>query len=318
MSSFRDAHNIVQVVSFMPVSEAVVTSHAQNRSGFAETCYICGSFTFFASQHGNLREAQCARCGSTKRISDVARTVSTLYGPPGDDPLPLPAVLNSLRRLRIFEAAASGPIHNILAALPGYTCAEFLDHVDPGQLRNGVRCEDLTRLTFADDTFDLVITQDVFEHIIDFEGAFSQVFRVLKPSGRHVFTVPVNMSYPTRRRVNASGEGNQTNLHPPVYHGDPLRSSGSLVAVDFGVDLVSILEKLGFVTTVADGGQWYGPEEVTWIDDGEKYTEYRNVVDEQGMLAYFRYNSTVFISEKLALPFTGERFVPELKGQIAH
>ncbi len=318
LSPLRKAVNIVHVVSFMPVSESLLTSQSQNKSGFAEFCFICGSFSLFSSKHGNFREAQCALCGTTKRVSDVARAISMTFAPQPAEPLPLSSALEHLRPLRIFEAQASGPIHDTLSVLPGYLCGEYFDDVPPGSLHDGVRCEDLTSLTFEENTFDLVITQDVLEHVAAYEDAIREIRRVLKPSGKHIFTVPVHPSNTTRARVKKSADGNLSNVCPPVHHGDPLRSDGALVAVDYGNDLPTILQDHGFSTTVMECGIWYSPAEVTWIDDASGYERYRSTVRDSGMLEYFRYNSIVFVSEKLALPFTGERFVPEVKGQIAH
>lgn len=318
LSSFLKAVNIVQVVSSMPVSDALLVSEAQKKAGFAESCSVCGAFSFFTAVQGNLREAQCASCGATKRIVDVARAISATFGPTSEEPRPLQQILSSLDGLKIFEAQASGPLHDILSVLPGYICAEFFDHEKRGSLVNGVRCEDLTHLTFKDNAFDLVITQDVFEHIPDFEKAFSEVFRVLKPSGKHIFTVPVHPSHATQRRVAVNGKGETAHILPPVYHGDPLRADGALVAVDYGSDLPALLQRQGFSTSTIEGGTWYQPDEVTWIDNDESYQRYVETINGQGMLAYYRYNSVVFVSEKRALPFTGERFVPELSGQIAH
>lgn len=46
-----------------------------------------------------------------------------------------------------------------------------------------VRHEDLTKLSFADSSFDWVVTQDVFEHIPDYPTAFRECNRVLAPGG---------------------------------------------------------------------------------------------------------------------------------------
>jgi SAM-dependent methyltransferase len=47
-------------------------------------------------------------------------------------------------------------------------------------------------LPFADDSFDLLTTLDVLEHIGDDVGALREVARVLAPGGRMVATVPAN------------------------------------------------------------------------------------------------------------------------------
>ena len=42
-----------------------------------------------------------------------------------------------------------------------------------GSEKDGVRCENLEKLTFANETFDLVITQDVMEHVHTPQAAFN-------------------------------------------------------------------------------------------------------------------------------------------------
>lgn len=49
---------------------------------------------------------------------------------------------------------------------------------------------DVTRLPFADSTFDLVICSEVLEHIPDHEKAVQELVRVLKPGSHLVVTVP--------------------------------------------------------------------------------------------------------------------------------
>jgi SAM-dependent methyltransferase len=54
----------------------------------------------------------------------------------------------------------------------------------------GVLRGDATRLPFADDSFDAVITSEVLEHIQNDVGAVAEMARVLKPGGRFAATVP--------------------------------------------------------------------------------------------------------------------------------
>lgn len=52
---------------------------------------------------------------------------------------------------------------------------------------------DMTNLPFKDSFFDFVVATEVLEHIENDEKAFSEVFRVLKPSGFFLFSVPLRM-----------------------------------------------------------------------------------------------------------------------------
>ncbi|MGH8487345.1 MAG: class I SAM-dependent methyltransferase [Gammaproteobacteria bacterium] len=46
------------------------------------------------------------------------------------------------------------------------------------------RCENLEEQTFHDEFFDLVITQDVFEHVFHPDLAIREIARTLRPGGR--------------------------------------------------------------------------------------------------------------------------------------
>lgn len=54
----------------------------------------------------------------------------------------------------------------------------------------GVLRGDATKLPFADDSFDKVITSEVLEHVQDDVAAISEMIRVLKPGGMFAATVP--------------------------------------------------------------------------------------------------------------------------------
>ncbi|WP_262296544.1 class I SAM-dependent methyltransferase [Microvirga sesbaniae] len=48
-----------------------------------------------------------------------------------------------------------------------YTPTHYFPGIPLGTLHQGYRCEDLEKQTFEDEAFDLVITQDVLEHVFD-------------------------------------------------------------------------------------------------------------------------------------------------------
>lgn len=49
------------------------------------------------------------------------------------------------------------------------------------------------RVPFADNRFDSVFCSEVFEHVEDIDGSLSDIFRVLKPGGHLLFTMPFGM-----------------------------------------------------------------------------------------------------------------------------
>jgi SAM-dependent methyltransferase len=126
--------------------------------------------------------------------------------------------------------------------------------VPPGSEHEGVRCEDLRHLTLADECVDLVVTSDIFEHVRDPMPAFAELYRVLRPGGHHIFTVPIFWPLqPTSvARVDWSGP-EDVFLVEPVYHGSPTDPQGSLVYTDFGMDLPEQLREIGFETCAHHG-----------------------------------------------------------------
>jgi SAM-dependent methyltransferase len=150
----------------------------------------------------------------------------------------------------VYEPATRGVFDDrIRRRARSFVTSEFFGPgVAGGTIRNGVRHEDLERLSFADASFDLVITSEVFEHIADPWAAFAEVRRVLRPGGRHLFSVPFRAGWPTANRDD----------QPAVRHFDPLRAEGVPVVTDFGDDLEELLQPFGFsvrVTRLPGGEQ---------------------------------------------------------------
>lgn len=85
------------------------------------------------------------------------------------------------RDLSIFEPAPGGALSNRLRS----ECVKYkATHYGAG---GG---EDLHQLSFADECFDVVLTQDVMEHVLRPSAAFTEIARVLRPGGAHIFTTP--------------------------------------------------------------------------------------------------------------------------------
>ena len=122
---------------------------------------------------------------------------------------------------------------------------------------HNVRCETLEALTFPDGSFDLMITQDVMEHVLDPEAAFAEIARVLKPGGAHIFTVPlVRKTEASRPRAVRSADGGLEYLLEAQYHGNPVDAKGALVTMDWGYDIVEFVNRVtgmpGHIVSIDD------------------------------------------------------------------
>jgi O-antigen biosynthesis protein len=117
---------------------------------------------------------------------------------------------------------------------------------------SGVRNESLTRLTFSGGQFDYILSFDVFEHIPDYERAFLESARCLKPHGVLLFSVPFNhSSHENTVRARIGPHGRVEHLLPAEYHGDPLNKAGCLCLYHFGWKLLERVCTFGFSTATA-------------------------------------------------------------------
>jgi SAM-dependent methyltransferase len=129
---------------------------------------------------------------------------------------------------------------------PKFLGAEYTDDPDLRREMYPIPHEDLCALSLPSDTFDLVTTNEVLEHVPDLDAALREMCRVLVSGGRHIGTMPFHF-------LNAVGvvharivESQLVHLREPEYHGDPFGNSGSLVFEIPGWDIVERAQAAGF------------------------------------------------------------------------
>jgi SAM-dependent methyltransferase len=100
---------------------------------------------------------------------------------------------------------------------------------------------------FDDESVDFILSSDVLEHIPNPLAAFEESFRILKPGGCHIFTVPFYQNrFSNEKRVLVDDRGEFVYLHRPWYHFDPVHDEGALVYNVFAPELMCQLEQIGF------------------------------------------------------------------------
>ena len=209
-----------------------------------------------AESFARKESCDCSRCGVKLRGRRLAGVLLDLY-PVGDPPRPARSVVDwtatpEARSLRVAEINRVEGLHEALRALPGFVTSDYHDRASPGAVVDGVRSEDLTRLTYPDASFDLVVTSETLEHVPDLGAAFREIHRVLAPGGRHVFTVPQRPGVPTTYARAVLGPGGiKIDLFPPICH--PGGDVGFPVFTEFGEDLPDLLRRAGFEVDVRHG-----------------------------------------------------------------
>jgi SAM-dependent methyltransferase len=132
--------------------------------------------------------------------------------------------------------------------LPGSVVgSEYLGHdVAGGAVVNGIRHEDALALSFEDAAFDVIVSNDVFEHVPDADRAIAECARVLRPGGRLLFSIPFHESADVTVQRAALRDGEVVELLPAEYHGNPVSEKGSLVFYDHGWDILERCRRNGF------------------------------------------------------------------------
>lgn len=152
-------------------------------------------------------------------------------------------------RLRIYGSEAVTPLAlKLRGRYARFIGSEYT--ADPTKREDlfPIPFQDLTALTFPDARFDLVIVNDVFEHVPDLPTVLREIARVLRPEGALISTFP--FAHTSRHSVVRARieEGRVVHLAKPQYHGDPMNPDGALVFQIPGWDVLEQARKAGFAT----------------------------------------------------------------------
>jgi SAM-dependent methyltransferase len=195
-------------------------------------CPICARVRRFESKHAWYRDwLFCDGCRSIPRERALALVLEELRP--------------EWRGLAIHESspAARGISLKMKKECRDYIETQFFPDNETGVIVQGVRNENLERLTFQDSMFDVFSSLDVMEHVNYPEKVFREVVRTLKPGGLCIFTTPTYKGLiQTARKALYHPDGSQDHLgNKPEYHGNPVSSQGSLVTFHFGYDLPELI-----------------------------------------------------------------------------
>ena len=173
----------------------------------------------------------------------------------------------------IYLMEHDSPVYRLLRQRwPSLVGSEFLgDAFESGAMVNGRRHEDATRLSFASDSLDCVLSFDVFEHVPDYRAALAESCRVLRREGCLLLSVPFDIgSQANLVRASHDSAGKLVHHVTPQYHGNPLSKEGILSYYTFGWELLEDARAAGFSDAEAvlfwseDYG-YLGPAQVFFI-----------------------------------------------------
>lgn len=153
------------------------------------------------------------------------------------------------RDLRILGAEGLTRLALILRGrYPYYFGAEYLPTEKDRRQFFPISHMDLQKIDFPNESFDVFISGDVFEHLPDLNKALTEIARVLKPGGLLVSSFPFNVTrVETLVRASLSETGEIIHHEKPEYHGNPVDvEARSLVFQLPGWDIVPRLASIGF------------------------------------------------------------------------
>ena len=165
-------------------------------------CTIFGTNTEFTISSENLREDIVAATSSlnNRHRQLVCALSMALFGHPN-------ATLGTItdhiwtRSMRIYMAEANSVLANFFANRLGPTSLVRSEYYGSdrrsGDVIDGILHQDLQRTSFVDASFDVVITNDVFEHIPDVITAEKDVCEFSNRAGVYFFR-PVSSGQRTR------------------------------------------------------------------------------------------------------------------------
>jgi SAM-dependent methyltransferase len=208
-----------QGLSLSRIRRRVLPNLRHLPSSRVRRCGCCRRLTLVVALGAADEYRFCLRCRANLRYELLAEY--------------LRATVEDWSALRVVELDPHSPLRPLLSGAGSYTRSFYDPDGGPADSRDGAEWQDATALTLPDESVDLLVSSDVLEHIPDLPKALAESRRVLKPGGRHVFTVPPRPR--TVRRASVR-DGEVVHHLEPEVHRDPTADGGILTFWDVGVD----------------------------------------------------------------------------------
>jgi len=204
-------------------------------------CFVCGNRSFMQSivlqdelidDWGlSLKEIDyinrqqgfaCIRCGNNLRANVLSKALC--------DELRDTQSLNKIARsrrfkhIKILEINKCHELTKYLKKFRNHTLIEYPEY-------------DIHNLALDENSWDFVIHSDTLEHLENPLKALKECHRILKPSGKMLFTTPIIVD-----RISRSRKGLSSSFHGDYKSRDP----GMLVHTEFGADIWTLIAEANF------------------------------------------------------------------------
>lgn len=173
-------------------------------------CPFCVKKRIFLSMGKEPYKTRCLTCKGTLISLSVIKTIVT----------------NSINLDHTYELSFHGVLFDFLKKnSKKFTFSEYFP-TNKSRYVNGIRNEDVQRLTFNSESFDLITTTEVFEHVPNYLKGFKEVYRALKKDSFFCFTVPIFRS--SKQICKLHQDGSLLWLGPEEFHGSRLTGDNSV------------------------------------------------------------------------------------------
>ena len=262
--NFSFSHSLSGTIEINGLSRDYEIKLIQNKFQISKKgfCPCCNSSTVFITNHAWFRDHYvCSNCKSKVRDRQIYKLLNK----------------QNFDSDNIVCLEFSPNIHNFLKnRTKNYLASCYFPDKRLGRKFSGIQNEDIQKLTFKDNSFDLIIHEDVFEHIFDPISAIQEIYRVLKVHGKCIFCFPIFERDKSIQRCKLEN-GTIIDILPKDFHGSPIGNRKSLVVYEYGRDIIEKMKKK--------------------LGDKVKFTHIKNVDENMGIIGKFL---DVFMIEKLA------------------
>lgn len=224
-------------------------------------CNVCGEKTSLSYDFpdvrirhlhhiGVLRETlRCKKCGATMRDRQLAHGLLGYIQDKTKSTIPsLQHYRNaSIVKIRILDTDSFSPINRVLRGEVGYSHSQYIHGRKNGEvLADGSIVVNLENMPFDAEVYDVILTSDVMEHVLDDVSAHREIHRCLAEGGAYLFTVPFDPCYSSNKKLTSPDFSGDHFIVDGQIHGDPHSSSGIIAHRIYGWQLISDLNGIGY------------------------------------------------------------------------
>lgn len=148
-------------------------------------------------------------------------------------------------KLKIYDTDNFSAISEFLRKDPNYIRSSYYPNLKSGhKIAENYFNINLENIYFDDNSFDIILSSEVMEHVRLYQDAHREIKRILRNKGTYIFTVPYVNEKNNINLIDCSGD-EDIFLCEPHYHGDPLNKGEGILAYRiFGREIFSEFSSL--------------------------------------------------------------------------